>query len=246
MSIFYSGTDTPMVVEKLNCRLSILGAGNVGKTKIVDRLLGNIYVDRYTPTVEEFHEINYEFSAVAITVEIVDTSGTNQFPDMRKLNIQKSDLILLVYDISDTKSFSEVRRLYRIAREFSQCIIIIVGAKADLLPTINTDLDLFALYGNNTVTSFLDSQNDKHLFHRLCSAKNGQNIELLLETGLVGLFPDIIQHYESCTTFWCRFLARYNISSKTHDPNSHYGFRCIYKQLKTFLKEKTHVENFFL
>jgi len=238
MSIFHT-YDPALAVEKLNCRLSVFGAGRVGKSKIVDRIVSGTYYERYRPTVEDYHEIEQKFQGVSLTIEIVDTSGTNQFPDMRKLNIKRSNLLMLVYDVSLPSTFTEVQRLYEIARCISEtCFIIIVGAKSDLLPT---DLDLSTLHGGDEVTKFLNQKLDKYAFHRLCSAKNNVNIDLVLETGLTSLFPDIIKRHRTSTATWCNF-RQHNVNNALHDPHSRYGFRCVCRQISSYVMEKLRLE----
>lgn len=230
----------PTIIEKINCRLSIFGAGHAGKTKIVERLLRNRFIDDYQQTVEDYHEILYDFSGISLTLEIVDTSGTYQFPGMRKLNIERSNLIFLVYDVTDKESFLEVKRLYEITRGISTDInIIIVGSKSDLFAGSDSRLFNNEIYGKDTVTKFVDSTHDKNLVHRMCSAKTGQGIELIIETGLTCLYPCFAKQYGLCTATFCRFLNQHNFQQKEHNRNSHYGFRCMYKQMSSFVKEKT-------
>ena len=237
MSIFHSH-DPSLAVEKLNCRLSVFGAGGVGKTKMVERLIHGTYTDRYRPTVEDYHERVQKFQGVSLTIEIVDTSGTNQFPDMRKLNIRQSNLLLLVYDVSQPRTFEEVKRLYDIARQISNdCVIVIVGAKCDLLPT-----ETMCKHGGTDIaTKFLTEKQDVYSFHRLCSAKMDTDMDTLLQTALSSLFPDIIKRHETCTTAWCTF-RQHNVANKFHAPESRYGVRCMCRQMAAYVVNKLHLE----
>ncbi len=46
-----------------------------------------------------------------LTLELLDTSGTMQFPAMMALHMARGDGFVLVYSVSDPESFEEVRRL---------------------------------------------------------------------------------------------------------------------------------------
>lgn len=70
-----------------NCRrLVVLGSPNVGKTAIVTRFLYNSFEDKYTPTIEDFHRKIYRIKGEAYRLDILDTSGLQPFPAMRRLS----------------------------------------------------------------------------------------------------------------------------------------------------------------
>jgi len=71
-----------------NCfRLVLLGSSKVGKTSIVSRFIDNRYEDRYTPTIENFHRKVYRIRDESYRLDILDTSGNNPFPAMRRLSL---------------------------------------------------------------------------------------------------------------------------------------------------------------
>ena len=174
--------------HELTYRVSLFGAANVGKTKLVNRLMHNKYTETYVPTIEEYYETIEEYAGVRFTLEVVDTCGTEQFPAMRKLNMQKSNLVLLVYDVMNLSSLKEVKRLYDICRDITHCMVIIVGAKADFLPGVVPEN-----YKNciNDVNSYVYSMKDNLLSHCLCSARTCQGVENILEEGLTNVFNKI-------------------------------------------------------
>ena len=216
------------IIENYVCRISVFGAAKVGKTKIVDRLTHKKYTEQYIPTVEDFYQTVEETSGANLTLEIVDTSGTEQFPEMRKLNIQRSKLLLLVYDTTNSSSFSEVKRLYHIARRISKrSVIVIVGGKADFLPDgeIPEDIDTHI----KTAQLFTDSQPDTRVHHCLCSAKKGNGIDDTMSIGLISAFPNLSQR--SCESIWQRVLHKHDANHADHDPHSRHGIRCMFKRI---------------
>ena len=84
-------TSVPLLTEAetapaKNChRLIILGSAKVGKTAIVKRFLANKFDDKYTPTIEDFHRKVYRIKGEAYRLDILDTSGNDPFPAMKRL-----------------------------------------------------------------------------------------------------------------------------------------------------------------
>ncbi|XP_013792515.1 ras-related protein Rap-1b-like [Limulus polyphemus] len=112
----------------------ILGQSRVGKTAIVQQFLNGEFSIDYRATVEEFHRSQYVMDDFVLTLDILDTSGSYEFPAMKRLAVTKGDAFVLVYSIEDAESFE---RVYR-EREFVLNIrplgvpIVVVGNKCDL------------------------------------------------------------------------------------------------------------------
>jgi len=71
-----------------NCqRMVVLGSAKVGKTAIVRRFLSNCYDEKYTPTIEDFHRKVYRIRGESYRLDILDTSGNNPFPAMKRLSL---------------------------------------------------------------------------------------------------------------------------------------------------------------
>ncbi|KAG6452754.1 hypothetical protein O3G_MSEX007759 [Manduca sexta] len=84
------------------------------------------------------HHGDFNVSGVRLTLDILDTSGSYEFPAMRALSMQSADAFILVYDITDANSFTEVRALRDQIHETKQSTavpIVVVGNKVDLAET---------------------------------------------------------------------------------------------------------------
>lgn len=84
------------------------------------------------------HHGDFNVSGVRLTLDILDTSGAYEFPAMRTLSMQSADAFILVYDITDANSFTEVRTLrdqIHETKDSTAVPIVVVGNKVDLAET---------------------------------------------------------------------------------------------------------------
>ncbi|RWS27398.1 GTP-binding protein Rhes-like protein [Leptotrombidium deliense] len=97
---------------RLHTRIVILGPSKVGKTAIVQQFLYGTFPETYNETVDELHRTQFKVSSLGtLTLDILDTSGSSEFPAMRRLAIESADAFVLVFDVNDYSSFEEIRCL---------------------------------------------------------------------------------------------------------------------------------------
>lgn len=109
---------------KMNFHLKIvvLGSPRVGKTAIVSQFLYSHFPETYNATVDELHRAEYEIKGFGdLVLDILDTSGSHEFPAMKKLAIESGDAFLLVFSLTDPNSFEEVRQLREEIIETKTC-----------------------------------------------------------------------------------------------------------------------------
>ena len=117
--------------------VAVFGDSGVGKTSIVRSLVDEDYMQEHIPTVEEFYVTQMTHRNKAYDLHIIDTSGTYEFPAMRRVAIEKADAAVLVYSLDRPGSFA---KLERYMDEIETCCgqngrripVIIVSNKADL------------------------------------------------------------------------------------------------------------------
>lgn len=122
-------------VPKDHYRVVVMGAPRVGKTAIISQFLYDTFIPEYKATVEEMHRGEYDIAGSPLVLEILDTSGSNEFPAMRALSVGNADAFILVYAIDDAASFDEVRKLRDMIHDTkpsTSCPTVIVGNKSDL------------------------------------------------------------------------------------------------------------------
>ena len=91
----------------------LLGKAEVGKTALVNRWLTGTYTEDYIPTVEDFHEKSLSYKDQSITIGLIDMSGSNDFPAMVDLYLNRVDSVMLVYEVGDQTSVDQVKHLYQ-------------------------------------------------------------------------------------------------------------------------------------
>lgn len=123
------------VKEKNHIRLVFLGAAGVGKTALIHRFLQDTFDPKHRRTVEELHSTEYETAeGTQVTIEILDTTGSYEFPAMRKLSMRCGDAFALVYSVDNPESFEIVQRLREEildAKEEKSPPMVVIGNKKD-------------------------------------------------------------------------------------------------------------------
>ncbi|XP_022111359.1 ras-related protein Rap-1b-like [Acanthaster planci] len=120
-------------------RLVIMGSSGVGKTALISMFLRGRVSPIYYPTVENCFAWKMSKGGSECQLEIIDTSGSGDFPAMHKLYISTGQIFILLHSLEDPKSFDEMLRiLEEISQERpdEQIPIFVVGNKADLVSVL--------------------------------------------------------------------------------------------------------------
>uniref|UniRef100_A0A1I8M6B2 Ras family protein n=1 Tax=Musca domestica TaxID=7370 RepID=A0A1I8M6B2_MUSDO len=166
------------LIRKQQHRIVVMGAAKVGKTCIISQFLYDKFNPRYKQTVEELHRGEYDLpDGSALTLDILDTSGSYEFPAMRTLSISSGAAFILVYDVNDIESWYEVERLRNliITQKGTKPPIVVVGNKIDM--------DESERQVEYEVTEMVVCE-DWHCGYIECSAKEN--------TGIVQIFKELL------------------------------------------------------
>jgi small GTP-binding protein len=122
--------------EVLQGKVVLLGTMDVGKTSIVARCINNTFNSEELPTLG----VNYSTKMFSIgtrdvTLRIWDTAGQEQFRSMAPLYYQESNAALIVFDITNAKSFDDVTYWINELSTHLENLpkIYIAGNKSDLI-----------------------------------------------------------------------------------------------------------------
>lgn len=168
-------------------KMILLGESGVGKTSIIKKYLYNKFSSEFTPSsamnyVEKILKINNK----EIRLNIWDTIGQEKYRALSKLFLNETEIIILVYSITDLHSFQELNYWENLYKEKigNDVFLGVVGNKCDLLEDqevteeqgkeyANQNNAIFALlsakenkeeidiYIENLVKEYLNSKNNK-------------------------------------------------------------------------------------
>lgn len=127
--------DPPVYFKKFT--IAVFGDSGVGKSSIVRLLVSDEHITEHEPTVEDFYVKQMTHRNKAYELHLIDTSGTYEFPAMRRIAMEKADAAVLVYSLDKPSSFL---KLDRYMQEITKCCddrnrkipVIIASNKSDL------------------------------------------------------------------------------------------------------------------
>jgi len=118
----------------LQFKYIVIGCSGVGKTSIVRRLVDGKFMKGTQSTVgiEYFTHIT-AIEGRTVKMMIWDTAGQERFYTIARAYFRAAVGVVLVFDITDRKSFDQLPRWLRDARAEADphCSVVLVGNKAD-------------------------------------------------------------------------------------------------------------------
>ena len=110
-------------------KVIFLGTEGVGKSKLLLRYLYGAFEERDKPTV------GIDFVAVprgSHSVHYYDTAGGERYRSLLKMYYRNCDAAILMYSVSDRKSFEELEYFRKLVSESEpNCAFFVVGCKSD-------------------------------------------------------------------------------------------------------------------
>lgn len=115
-------------------KIVVMGSGGVGKSALTLRFVSGSFVESYDPTVEDYYRKQIELEQSLVTLEILDTAGTEQFGSLRDIYIKNGQGFIVVYSIIDPQTFHDIHvmkgQIERIKGD-SAVVLGLVGNKSD-------------------------------------------------------------------------------------------------------------------
>ena len=117
-------------------KVALIGEVGVGKSSIVSRFTKNIFdAKKESTSGANYCKKDVEVNNQKISLDIWDTAGQEKFRSMGRHFYKNANMIIIVYDITNLKSFQEIENYwYNDIKENGEKykVIAIVGNKFDL------------------------------------------------------------------------------------------------------------------
>ena len=133
-----NGEQEDAKIEKLDfakIRIGLLGDTEVGKTSIVKSLIEGEFDSECLPTIglDKFEKKHCLDGGKEIKLIVWDTSGQERFRSIALKTVKHIEGIVLVFDVTNRKSFDNIDEWLTIIKEnFINPIVILCGNKVDL------------------------------------------------------------------------------------------------------------------
>ncbi|CAB3403500.1 unnamed protein product [Caenorhabditis bovis] len=117
-------------------KLVVIGDGGVGKSSLTIQFFQKQFVDYYDPTIEDQYIQHCEVDGNWVIMDVLDTAGQEEFSAMREQYIRGGRGFLLVFSVTERKSFEEAHKLYRQVlrvKDRSEYPVLLVANKIDLV-----------------------------------------------------------------------------------------------------------------
>ena len=156
-------------MEKVQKKILLLGDGAVGKTSLVHRFVEGVFNERYKATIGvDIFSKNVSTSNGEVELQLWDLSGQAHFSAVRSKFYNKADGALLVFDLTNKKTFENLDSWLDETKNGvgSEIPMFILGNKMDLN-------DLLAIQDQD-IANYAEQHSWKWA---KSSAKTGENVE---------------------------------------------------------------------
>ena len=137
-------------------KIILIGDSEVGKTSIINQYINNEFSYNFIPTIGQGKSRKtITIDNKDLLIEVWDTAGQERYCQLNKLFIKNSQIVILVYDITNKESFKHLKTKWfeqiQTTLDLSLCVIGVAANKHDLY--FNEDIPL------DEAKSFCESKN---------------------------------------------------------------------------------------
>ena len=128
-----------MSTDTIHCfKILTIGESGVGKTCILRRFVENKFLKNHLATIGiDFKTKNIEIDGTPIKLKIWDTAGQERFRNITNQYYKGADGIILVFDVTDQKSFEKIKEWMsqiKANTQADQIGLVLLGNKCDIEP----------------------------------------------------------------------------------------------------------------
>ena len=98
-----------------NCKVILIGESGVGKTCIIVRFIHGYFTENTTSTTGANYAskiLEFKDYKKKLQYNIWDTAGQEKYRGLAKIFYKDADIAILVYDITNKKSFEELKKYW--------------------------------------------------------------------------------------------------------------------------------------
>lgn len=130
-------------------KVLFLGDVGTGKTNIISNFCGNNFDEIHIPTIGldfkttfiDLDNLNNNPDNSKIKVQLIDCSGNERFMSLLKNFSKKSEILIMVYDVTKRNSLDNIEKWYKLLQNFNynfndDLVKILIGNKKDLTDSI--------------------------------------------------------------------------------------------------------------
>ncbi|KAM3875653.1 ras-like protein family member 11B [Diretmus argenteus] len=164
-------------------KIAVIGGSGVGKTALVVRFLTRRFIGDYERNAGNLYSREVQVDGEQVSIQVQDTPGvemidnSNNLPDHVACSIQWADAVVLVYSVTDRRSFDLIDHLHQMivrAGGANMPPVILLANKADLLHLRRVDTQQGPVLAGTLGCSFYEVSASEDYsqvhgaFHRLC------------------------------------------------------------------------------
>ena len=154
--------------EEVNLKILVLGDTNVGKTSLILKYVDGLFPELFLATIGvDYKEKKIKMKGMNINLQIWDTCGQERYRSLSSTFIKSADGIIFVYDVTDVKTFQQIKYWMNQSDSLSNRFKkILVGNKVDLPE------EKWQVKKENVIKYINENKMDIYE----TSAKNGKNV----------------------------------------------------------------------
>ena len=157
-------------------KVIFIGDSDTGKSSLSQRIAHDSFNPTYIDTIGVHFFIKYiKISGKIIKLQMWDTAGADRFRSITKSYYRGSNIIFLVYDVTNLNSFKNIKNWMKDIEDFNKekVYIVLVGNKCDSLDRVITEEEGINLAKEHNI-DFLETsaKNDKNIFELLYNRIN--------------------------------------------------------------------------
>ena len=173
----------------LSFKLIVIGDSSVGKSSLTTMATKNIFEESYSATIGfEFFTFNIKLNGKVIKLQIWDTCGQELYRSLITNFYRNSSLAIIVYNVTDRKSFENVDLWFKELRTHSNpnVKVFLIGNKNDLEDQRKVQTEEGEKYAEQyKINKFLET-----------SAKSGFNAKKMFIEAAKILYDDYILYHK--------------------------------------------------